>query len=165
MEQLGVEPIQLLTQIFNFLVMAFLLTKILYKPIVKSLEERRKKIAEGLAYSEKMKDEAEKNEKKRVEVVNKAKVEAREIIEEAKKSAKSVEADIIKKAHIEAENILEKSRKELDLEKSEIERQLSGKTVEIASNMVRKVFEQVLSEKEQKLILDKKIKDISKFLS
>ncbi|MBI4990547.1 hypothetical protein HZB96_00460 [Candidatus Gottesmanbacteria bacterium] len=36
MEKLGVEPVQLLTQVFNFLVMVFLLTKVLYKPILRS---------------------------------------------------------------------------------------------------------------------------------
>ena len=54
MEKLGIELTQILTQIFNFTLMVFLLTKLLYKPVIKKLEERKAKIAEGLAYTEKM---------------------------------------------------------------------------------------------------------------
>ncbi|MCL4338932.1 hypothetical protein M1271_04545, partial [Patescibacteria group bacterium] len=64
MEKLGVEPFQLLTQLFNFFLMVFILTKFLYKPITKKLEERKKKIEEGLEYADRMKSEMEKSDKK-----------------------------------------------------------------------------------------------------
>ena len=48
MENIGIEPYQLLTQVINFALMIFILTKLLYKPILKGLEERKKKIEEGL---------------------------------------------------------------------------------------------------------------------
>ena len=88
MEKLGIEQIQLLLQTFNFVVMAVLLTKFLYKPILKSLSDRRKKIAEGLLFAEKIKKEEEKTENKRQEVLAKAREESRKIIEEGKQAGK-----------------------------------------------------------------------------
>ena len=54
MEKLGIEPILLLTQVINFTILVVVLTKFLYKPILKMLDERKKKIEEGLTLSREM---------------------------------------------------------------------------------------------------------------
>ena len=162
MEKLGIEPIQLLLQTFNFVVMAVLLTKFLYKPILKSLSDRRKKIAEGLLFAEKIKKEEEKTENKRQEVLAKAREESRKIIEEGKQAGKKDEAEIIKKAHQEASQIVEKGKRDVEVERSTIEKGLQKQTIEIAALMVEKVLQDSLDQKLQKAILDKKLKDITK---
>lgn len=161
MEKLGIEPIQLLTQTFNFLVLVFILGKFLYKPILKKLEERRKKIEEGLQYTEKMKKALEENEKKRQEIINKAKDEARTIVEEGKKTGKKVEAEIIEKAHKEAKEIVERGGKELELERQQMEKQLKIDTVEIAEAFTMKILSEVLDKDNQEKIIDKKIKQFA----
>lgn len=165
MEQLGIEPVQLATQIFNFVIMAVLLTYFLYKPILRVLKARREKIAEGLAYSEKMKEEAQKTETKRQAILTSAREEAGKIIEEAKKSGKTVEAEIIEKAHQEAKLIVEKGRSDVEMERVEMEKKLREQTVEIATAMAAKVLESTLSVKNQRAIIAKKIKTITRQLS
>ncbi len=162
MDKLGVEPIQLLTQSINFVIMLFLLTKFLYKPILKVLDERKKKIAEGLASADKGKIEAEKTENKRQEVLAKAKEEGRKIIEEGKLAGKRLEAEIVEKAHLEATEIIEKAKKDIELERENMEKHLKNKTVEIALALVTKVLSESLTEKNQKDIIDKKLSIIAK---
>lgn len=162
MEQLGIQPIQLITQVVNFTLMVVLLTKFLYKPILKALNDRKKKIVEGLEYAEKMKLEAEKNEKKREEIIDRAKEEARKIIEESKKTAKQVEADILKDAQEEAGLILAKEREALAQERQELERQLRVKTIEIAQGWVTAVLGKVLGTKVQTAIINKKIAELAR---
>ena len=93
MEKLGIQPVQLLAQVFNFLILIILLRKYLYKPILKMLEERRKKIEEGLKSSEQAKKELDEAEKKKAEIISKAKLEASKIMDEAKKAGKKQETD------------------------------------------------------------------------
>lgn len=162
MEKLGVEPFQLLIQIFNFVVMFLVLSKLLYKPILKVLDQRRKKIEEGLQYAEKMKEEMEKNDRKREEIISESKNQARKIIEEGKKSGRLVETEIIEKAHKEAEEIIAKGRSELALERIEMEKQLRGKTISIATNMVESILRQILDKNYQKEVINKKIKELEK---
>lgn len=164
MEQLGIEPVQLLTQVLNFVIMVVLLTKFLYKPVMQKLEERRKKIEEGLLYTEKMKKEMEELDKKRQEVIDKAKEEAKRIIEEGKKSAKSVEKAIIEKAHQEAAAILEKGEAELKLSRRQMESSIKVQTVDIAQNIVKKLLEDILTTSDQQKIIDKKIKEIARLI-
>ncbi len=164
MEQLGIQPFQLGTQVLNFLIMVFLLSKFLYKPILKALEERKKKIQEGLEYTQKMKEEVEKSEKKRQEIISQAKEEAKKIVEDGKKAGKKLEEEIIVKAHTEAGAILGKAREEIEREKSEMEKDLRSQTVEIAQSWVEAVLGKVLGEKAQKTLINQKIEDLSKLV-
>jgi len=162
MENLGIQPVSLITQIINFLIMVFVLTKLLYKPILKILEERKKKIEESLELTEKLKKDIQANEEKKHEIIDKAKAEGKKIIEEAKKSAKQVEAELIKKAQAEAAAIVVKSKKEIEIEREELEKKLKKQTVEIAGAMAEKIINSVLSEKDHRNIIEKKLKEIAK---
>lgn len=138
------------------------MTKFLYRPILTKLEERKKKVEEGLLYTEKAKRETEEINKRRQEIINRAKEEARGIIEEGKKSGKNLEKEIIESAHQEAAQILEKGKGELELMRSQMERQLKIQTVGIARSMVKKLLEDVLTLSDHRTIIDKKIEEISK---
>ncbi len=162
MQKLGIELPQLLTQVVNFTIMVFVLTKFLYKPILKTLEERKRKIEEGLKFTEKVKEEIEKTEKNRQEIMDKAKTEARQIIEETKNSAKRLESEIITKAHKEAEEILIKGRKELEQEKIEMEKAVSKHTVDIAAHMVEKLLNKMLSKEDHEALIEKKLREIAR---
>src|SRR3989344_6464093 len=140
MEQLGIEPQQILAQIFNFFVLLVILKVLLYKPILKSLDERRNKIKEGLDYAEKMKIEEEKNAKKREDVLRKARSEANIIVEESKKAGKKTENEIIEKALKEKKAIIEKAREEAENERKEMEKRLKSETVELARVWVETVL-------------------------
>lgn len=165
MEQLGVELPQLITQIINFAILLFLLTKFLYKPILKALTERKRKIAEGLEFAEKMKKEDEKTELKRQEIVKEAKIEGKKIIDEAKKDAKKQQAEILDKANSEALEIKAKARVEIESERMLLEKELKTKTVEIAKTWVESVIGKFLEDKKQHEIVNKKINELSKIKS
>ncbi|MBI4999296.1 F0F1 ATP synthase subunit B [Candidatus Gottesmanbacteria bacterium] len=162
MEQLGIETVQLLTQVFNFVVMLVLLTKFLYRPILGKLEERRKKIEEGLIFTERARKDLEEIDRKRQEIIDQAKLEARRIIDVGKKSAKNLEREIIEKAHQEAATILEKGGEELKSARWRMERELKVQTVEIAQTMVKRLLEKTLTSSDHQEIIDKKIEEIGK---
>lgn len=165
MEQLGIEPLQLLTQILNFAIMVGVLTYFLFKPILKMLKGRRDKIAEGLSYAEKMKTEAEKTEGKRQAVLQEAKEEGSRIIEESKKSGKLVEAEIIEKAHEEARAIVEKGKSDIEIERADMEKKLKSEMIEVAAAIAQKTLESAISTKMHRAIIDKKIRELAKQLS
>src|SRR5436305_700002 len=63
------------SQIISFAIVAFLLQKFAYKPILTVLEERRQRIAEGLANAEKIKQQLAESEKRYEEILTKANAE------------------------------------------------------------------------------------------
>src|SRR5260221_517791 len=73
-----------IAQCISFVLVAFLLHRFAYKPILQVLEERRQRIAEGLANADRIKEELVKTEAARQEILNQANLRANKLIEEAR---------------------------------------------------------------------------------
>jgi F-type H+-transporting ATPase subunit b len=106
----GVDWPHFIAQVISFSIVAFLLHKFAYKPILKVLEERRQRIAEGLANADKIKAELARTESARQEVINQANVQAQRLIEEARAAAARVKEQETQKAIATATDIVEKAR-------------------------------------------------------
>ena len=74
MEALGINLAQLITQTVGFLVLLWLLSKFLYRPVLNVLDDRSARIKESLDSAEKAKEEAAETQAK----IEKQIVEARE---------------------------------------------------------------------------------------
>jgi F-type H+-transporting ATPase subunit b len=106
----GVDWPHLVAQIISFCIVCALLYWLAYQPILKMLEERRQQIAQGLANTEKIKAELALTEAQRQEVISKANVQARRIIEEAHAAGARVQERETQKAMAAAEQIVVKAR-------------------------------------------------------
>ena len=74
------------------------------------LEERRHRIAEGLANAEKIKAELARAETQRLEILSQANTQATKLIEEARAAAARVQEQETQKAIAAAEQIMVKAR-------------------------------------------------------
>ena len=90
-QDFGISVPFILAQIVNFLVVAFVLWRFAFKPVLATLDERQKKIAAGLQYTEDMKAKLEAIQQESVASAKKAQVEATRIIDEARKQAKDAQ--------------------------------------------------------------------------
>lgn len=158
MEKLGIEPILLLTQVINFTILVVVLSKFLYKPILKMLDERKKKIEEGLALAAEMAAKEEEMQKEKEKVLDKAKSEGAKIIEEYKEQGKKMESEIIAAASEEAKRLKEKVLIDQEEEKKKMWNDLRKQLLVLAMEMSRKVVGEMLNDKSQRLILERKLK-------
>lgn len=99
-----------ISQVISFAVVAFLLNKFAYKPILTMLEDRRKRIEESLSNAEKIKAELARAEAARLEIIAKANQDAGKMIEEAREAAARVQELETRKAIAAAEQIIAKAR-------------------------------------------------------
>lgn len=162
MEALGIELPLLLTQILNFIIVLFVLNRFLYKPILRVLEERRQKIEEGLAWSEKARLEEEKMNKRKQELLREAKDEARVILENAKKDAKRLKDEIVASGHTEVAALKVRQQQELVAQHEQMSRELSVQTVDIAAAMVKQILPEVLTSDDQHRVISSQLKKIAK---
>lgn len=160
MEKLGIEPTLLLAQIVNFAIVIFVLSKLLYKPILSMLEKRRKEIEEGVNLTAKLREEEVKMEEKREKMLATTRKEASQILEEARKQAKTEEKEIIDAAHKEAENILQKGKEDVVALKAEMEKGVRESTVELAVAMAKRLLTGVLSAPDQHKLITKHLKEV-----
>lgn len=150
----GIDGKILLAQAINFLVVAFILWRFAFKPVMATLDERQKKIAEGLQFAEEAKTQLAETEKRQAEVLREANSKAQEILHEARENANQFED----KMRAETSVQIEEMRKRAD-EANELERQkmLSDVRQEIARLVVLtsgKVLDRELAD-DEKSRLDK----------
>jgi F-type H+-transporting ATPase subunit b len=160
MEQLGIQPTLLLAQIVNFSIIAFFLTKVLYKPILSMLEKRKKEIQEGLALTEKMREEEEKLKAKEAKVMEAARKDARELLEKAKKDAVVLEKQMTEEAHAQSEAIIEKGKQEVETLRDSMVKDVRTEAVELAVAMTKKLTQAVLSSSNQHVLISRELKKL-----
>jgi F-type H+-transporting ATPase subunit b len=106
----GVDWPHLFAQIISFGIVCVLLYFFAYRRVLAMLEERRQRIAEGLANAEKIKAELARAEAQRLEVLSQANAQATKLIEEARAAAARVQEQETQKAIAAAEQIITKAR-------------------------------------------------------
>lgn len=106
----GVDWPHLIAQIISFGIVCTLLYFFAYKRVLTMLEERRTRIADGLANAEKIKAELARAETQRQEIMSQANVQATKLIEEARAAAARVQEQETQKAIATAEQIIAKAR-------------------------------------------------------
>lgn len=106
----GVDWSHLIAQVISFTIVCVLLYLFAYKRVLAMLEERRQRIAEGLANAEKIKAELARTEAQRLEVMAQANTQATKLIEEARAAAARVQEQETQKAIAAAEQIIAKAR-------------------------------------------------------
>src|SRR5438094_3314742 len=87
----GVDWTHLIAQILSFSIVCVLLHRFAYRPVLTMLEERRQRIAEGLANAENIKTELARTEAQRQEMMVQVNAQATRLIEEARAAAACVQ--------------------------------------------------------------------------
>src|SRR3982750_2861736 len=109
-ETFGFDTKIFLSQVISFIIVALVLKQFAYKPILKVLEERRQRIAEGLLNAEKIKQQLAEAEVRHTEILAKANAQAQKMIDEARESAAHVAERKQQEAVAAAEQIMAKAR-------------------------------------------------------
>src|SRR3954454_4789344 len=86
-ETFGFDTKIFLSQVISFIIVALVLKRFAYKPILAVLEERRQRIAEGLLNAEKIKQQLAEAEVRHAEILAKANERAQNLIDDARVSA------------------------------------------------------------------------------
>lgn len=133
-----------LSQVISFVIVAALLRKFAYQPILKVLEERRERIAEGLRNADKIKQQLAEAEQRHAEILTKANAEAQRMIDEARETAGHVAERKEQEAIASAEQIMAKAREASTLEHertmAELKRQLGRLVVDTTAKVTGKVL-------------------------
>lgn len=140
----AVDWAHLIAQIISFSIVAFLLHKFAYQRVLAVLEERRQRIAEGLANAERIKQELQQTEVTRQEILAQANEQGNRLIEEARAAAAQVRERETQRAIAVAEEIIAKAREaaELDHERmlAELKREVGRLVVSTAALVIGKVL-------------------------
>lgn len=159
--EFGLDRAHFISQVISFLIVAALLWKFAYTPILKVLEDRRQKIADSLANADKIKAELARTEAAKQEVLSKANAQANKLIEEARAAAARVQEQETQKAIADAANIIAKAHEAAEQDRAKMMIDLRREVGRLVVDTTSKVTGKILTPDDQKRLVQETTQQLS----
>jgi F-type H+-transporting ATPase subunit b len=131
-EAFDINLVGLVFQVFNFLLLLYLLNRFLFKPLLARMDERSSKIEQGLEDAEVAARDRELARAEREAAVSEARKEAAEMLARANKIAEDTRNEILTDARTEAEKVSARAREEITAEKDRAMAELRSQVADLA---------------------------------
>jgi len=160
-QQFGLNAWGFFCQVVSFSIVAFLLWKFAYNPILTVLEERRKKIEESLANARKIQEQLAEAQKTAEDIRTKAHADAAKFIEDARAGAKQISERENQRAVQQAAEIVAKAREAGEAEQRRLMAELKKELSRLVVDTTARVTGKVLTAADQKKITDEANKELA----
>lgn len=144
----------LISQMIAFAVFVAFCMKYVWPPIMKALDERATKIAEGLAAAERGQQEQEIGRQKALEEMKAAKAKAADIVAQAQKRYNEVVDEAKRDAQGEAERLKIAAHAEIEQQTNRAREELRERMATLAVAAAEKVLEKEIDASAHKALLD-----------
>ncbi len=156
----GFNPMLFIAQIVNFLILAYLFKRFLYKPILTVLQERQKKIAQGLSDAQKAAEDRLRAETERDMILKNASEEARKILDETKETAQQMREEILTQGRDEAEKIIHNAKEQAELEFEKMQTQAQKLSLALSEKILEQVTGDIFTKEEKDKIVKRSMQKI-----
>ena len=127
--------------------------KFIWPPILAAMDERRTKIADGLAAGERAQADLEKAQAKAQTIIDEAKNQALEIVDQANRRGQTVVDEARTEGQRERERQVQAAQAEIDLERSQVRDELRGQVSAIALASAEKILQREIDSEAHRDIL------------
>ena len=162
MEALGFNINLLIVQFINFLLLIGILYALLYKPILKILQERTERIAQSLNEADQVKQQLANAKRDYDAEIAKARQEAAGILAQAQERAKVQEVEIVAQARQEAERIRTEAREQSRQERDQMMREIKDQLAELVTLTASRVLQAELSVKGHDKLIEDSLAELSR---
>ncbi len=132
----------LIGQMITFAILVWFVMRFLWKPLTAMMEERTRRIADGLAAAERGRHDLELAKERAAELLREARENAAEVIHQAQRRAVEIVDQSKEDAQAEGQRILTAARSEIEQEvaraKEELRRQVAALAVAGAERILRR---------------------------
>ena len=148
------DPGLIIWTIVTFVILAFILKKFAWGPILTIIEGREKAIQDALEDSKKARVAADEALAKNKELLAQARASSAEIVAEGKKEADKIRTELVEKARAEATAVLEQGRKQVEFETKRAVAELKGTVVNIALDAAGKLIHSSLDDQKHRQLVE-----------
>src|SRR2546426_11252521 len=144
----------ILWTIITFAILAFLLGKFAWKPLLMTLQERERTIREALDQAQKLRAEAEEAQRRNQETLTQARRETAAIIEQGKREAEMLRAEILARARGEAHELVEAGKRQVQFEQKQAMEELRRHVADLAIQAAERLLARSPPDTQQPELLD-----------
>jgi len=142
-------------QMFFFICFVVFCMKYVWPPILAAMQEREKKIADGLAAADRASHDLELAQEKAVERMKEAKVEASGIVDSANKRANQIIDEAKSAAHVEADRVKASAQAEIEQETNRAREELRTQVAALSLAGAEKVLGASIDQAAHAQLVDK----------
>jgi F-type H+-transporting ATPase subunit b len=147
--------VTLIIQGLAFFVVVLVVMKFLWPPIMGAIEERQKKITEGLAAGNKGQKDLDEAKVKAAEIIREARDKAVQIVDQASKRSAEIIEEAKATAHSEGQRIVEQAHEEIALDTTKARESLRKQVANLAVQGASRLLEREIDPKTHAQLLDK----------
>jgi F-type H+-transporting ATPase subunit b len=151
---LGLNWNDFLWHLVNFIVLIFLITRFLYKPMVGLLDERQRRIRESLEAADRARAEAEESDRQRELILAETRREIQEMMTQAQQTAAKIQEDARAQATEDARRIVETARREAEAERAQAMADLRREVAGLAVLAAERVIGQSMNDQAHRRLVD-----------
>lgn len=145
----GIDLPLLLAQILCFSIVAILLWKFAFKPVLATMEERQRQIESGLERAEATKAKLAQAQLESVAIIKQAQLEGAKLIEETRKTAKEFLDHQQKETAARTNDMIAKARQAIDSEHKKMLEQARQEVARLVVKTTQQVLAKELSDDER----------------
>lgn len=161
---LGIDWQLLVVQLINFFLLIGVLTFLLYRPVLRLLDERQDRIKRSMDDVKKIENQKKELDAWRVEQMKKIDLEAGKLLEQSRKQAEDLRKELVANAEREATQIVTKAKEQLEQERTRMMNEVQGMLASIVVKMTEKVLQREFSGADQERIAHGIQKDLPALL-
>ncbi len=150
----------LLGQAISFALFVWFCMKFVWPPLMNAIEQRQKKIADGLADADRAVKDLELAQAKATDQLKEAKVTANEIIEQANKRKAQIVEEAKAEADAERAKIIAQGKAEIENERNRVKDDLRKQVAALAVLGAERILERSIDEAAHSDIVDKLVAEI-----
>ena len=147
-------------QVFNFLLLLYLLNRLMFKPLLARMDERSQKIEKGLEDAEVAARDRELARAEREAAVSEARREAAEMLARANKIAEDTRNEILTDARTEAEKVTSRAREEITAEKERAMAELRSQVADLALAAAGRLMRQEMDGASQRRLVEEFLAEV-----
>lgn len=146
----------------TFVLLAFLLSKVAWKPLLGAIQERERSIEESLEQARREREDAEKLLGEHRALVAQAQRERAEAVEKGRVEAERLKTEILQEARTQSEHRLQKAEEQVQAELRQARDDLREMTVDLAIQAAGKLLTRNLDDSTQRKLVEDHLSDLEK---
>ena len=150
----------LIIEVVSFLLLLFILTKLLYRPLLKFMDERQKAVKEMIENARHSQQQAQEYAGQTHKALDMAKEEALKIKEETRSISDSERRKIIEEAKRESRRLIDDARRQLDKERGLMIKELRAEVALISLDIARKILGREIKSQDHQRLIEESITEI-----
>ncbi|MCJ7791043.1 MAG: F0F1 ATP synthase subunit B [Dehalococcoidia bacterium] len=163
MGEIGIKLPLLVSFTISFVILFALLRLFLYKPVMKMLDERSKRIKESMERAEATREEYARAEEEIKRLISKAREDGQALVSQGSQIGERLKEEAREGARKEVQVIVDRTRAELEEERDRIIDDLRREFVDISISAAEKVIKETLDKERHRKLIEEALEESATF--